>query len=44
MHPQNPDFKDTFYNSDGIHPNDVGQKRLYPDILTEVKAVLPESD
>lgn len=44
MHPQNPDFKDTFYNSDGVHPNDAGQKRLYPDILAEVKAVLPESD
>ena len=41
MHPQNPDFKADFYNSDGIHPNDAGQKRLYPDILAEVKAILP---
>ena len=41
MHPQNPDFKANFYNSDGVHPNDAGQKRLYPDILAEVKAILP---
>lgn len=41
MHPQNPDFKGIFYNSDGVHPNDAGQKRMYPDILAEVKAILP---
>lgn len=42
MHPQNTDFKATFYNSDGVHPNNAGQKRMYPDILAEIKAVLPE--
>lgn len=41
MHPQNTDFKAAFYNSDGVHPNDAGQKRMYPDILAEVKAILP---
>lgn len=44
MHPQNTDFKANFYNSDGVHPNDAGQKRLYPDILAEVKAILPADD
>ena len=44
MHPQNTDFRAAFYNSDGVHPNDAGQKRMYPDILAEIKAVLPESD
>ena len=43
MHAQNETFKAIFYNSDGVHPNDEGQKRMYPDMLAEVLAVLPEN-
>lgn len=43
MHAQNEVFKNTFYNSDGVHPNNDGQKRIYPDLMAEIVCTLPET-
>ena len=41
LRPQNPQFKSTYYNSDGVHPNNNGHKWIYPRFLSAIKDVLP---